>query len=131
VLGQTPSVSDGSFFAMSDVNYIPRGLAFTLRALQTMRAEPDIPLSTCFRQAYTNTLSHHHGFVVRKVVSVAISAVPYRSDFYARISNSHKDDQESHARLDEKMGPWLDALERICVHMKTWLEERDLGKITM
>jgi hypothetical protein len=107
------------------------GLAFTMRALQTMLAEHSLTLVECFRRAYDNTLAHHHAFLVRKVVGVAIRAVPHRPDFYARISQSAPDDSAAHARMDEKMKPWLEALENIVHHMKVWLEEKQWGKVTM
>jgi hypothetical protein len=96
-----------------------------------MRTSPSLALATCFRQAYDRTLSNHHGYVVRKVVGVAILAVPARSDFYARISKSAPDDTVAHAKLDERLDPWLAALESLCTRMKHWMEERGLGKVTM
>lgn len=106
-----------------------RGLVFTCRSLQNMQADPSMALSQCFRRAYDDTLAHHHGFVVRKVVGVAILAVPYRPDFYNRVAQST--DEGVHKEFDEKLKGWLAALDGVCRHVKVFLEKEGFGRVTM
>jgi hypothetical protein len=96
-----------------------------------MLAERSITLYDCFRRAYDDTLGHHHGFLVRKVVGVAIRAIPLRPEFYARISGTEPGDTVAHDNMNAKLTLWLDALEKILRHMKVWLEEKQWGKVTM
>ncbi|KIJ93881.1 hypothetical protein K443DRAFT_643302, partial [Laccaria amethystina LaAM-08-1] len=48
-----------------------RGLAFTSKALQKMRADTSSELYTCFKRSYDEVLRHHHPFVIRSIVSVS------------------------------------------------------------
>ena len=66
---------------------------------------PDEELSTSFRASYGNTLKPHHSFVIKPIFSAAMSATPYRKDFYAKLG----DDQE---RVRKELGAWLDALDK-------------------
>ncbi|KAF8878383.1 glycolipid transfer protein domain-containing protein [Gymnopilus junonius] len=65
---------------------LPTGLSFTCKALQNMQHDPGSELHICFKRSYDDVLRHHHTFIIRSVVSLAIRAVPRRDDFYAKIS---------------------------------------------
>ncbi|KAL8669645.1 MAG: hypothetical protein Q9168_005771 [Polycauliona sp. 1 TL-2023] len=83
--------------------WLVRGLDFTSQALRHTLQNPDAELSTSFRTAYTGTLKPHHSFMVKPIFSAAMSATPYKKDFYAKMGNEEK------AKVD--MAKWLDALE--------------------
>lgn len=68
---------------------------------------PAKELSDSFRDAYGNTLKPHHSFVIKPIFSAAMSATPYRKDFYAKLGS---DDAKVAAELEK----WLTALEK-CV----------------
>jgi hypothetical protein len=83
---------------------IPSGLDFTSQALRKNLSNPSEELSASFRDAYGNTLKQYHSFVIKPIFSAAMSATPYRKDFYAKLG----DDQE---RVQKELGEWLGALE--------------------
>ena len=62
-------------------------------------------LSTSFRDAYGSTLKQHHSFLIKPIFSAAMSATPYRKDFYAKLG----DDQQ---RVRKELETWLLALEK-------------------
>ncbi|KAI0311787.1 glycolipid transfer protein [Amylostereum chailletii] len=101
-----------------------RGLAFTCKALQEVQSDPQAELHTCFRRSYDVVLKHHHSFVIRSVVTLAIRAVPHRADFYASISQGgdvHK--------LDTELAKWLVALEAIVVRLSAFLSNGNYGRV--
>ncbi|KAL8683164.1 MAG: hypothetical protein Q9186_000877 [Xanthomendoza sp. 1 TL-2023] len=83
--------------------WLVRGLDFTSQALRHTLQNSDAELSTSFRTAYTSTLKPHHSFLVKPVFSAAMSATPYKKDFYAKMGVEEK------AKVE--LGRWLDALE--------------------
>ncbi|KAJ7443244.1 glycolipid transfer protein domain-containing protein [Mycena galericulata] len=101
-----------------------RGLAFTCLALQTMQAEPDCALHVCFRRAYDVVLRHHHTFVVRSVVTLAIRAVPRRDQFYGQISEGGDG-----GRFEAELRRWLVGLDAIVQRMKGFLAEGGYGRV--
>ncbi|KAF8953853.1 glycolipid transfer protein domain-containing protein [Flammula alnicola] len=103
---------------------LTRGLAFTCRALQHMQKDTVSELHICFKRSYDEVLRHHHTFVIRSIVSVAIRAVPRRDDFYMRISQGG-----SIEKLNTELAKWLDGLERIVKHISTFLEQGGYGKV--
>ena len=88
-----------------DVLTIDRGLDFTAQALRHNLSHPTDELSTSFRDAYGKTLKPHHSFVVKPIFSAAMSATPYRKDFFGKLG----DDQN---KVNEELGKWLTALEK-------------------
>ncbi|KAL8727689.1 MAG: hypothetical protein Q9181_005614 [Wetmoreana brouardii] len=86
--------------------WLVRGLDFTAQALRHNQSHPPDELSTSFRTAYTSTLKPHHSFLVKPIFSAAMSATPYKKDFYAKMSAS-----EDEGKVKVEMGKWLDALE--------------------
>ncbi|KAF5375308.1 hypothetical protein D9757_009682 [Collybiopsis confluens] len=101
-----------------------RGLALTQCALKHMQDHPKEELHVCFKSAYDSVLKHHHAWVVRGVVYVAIRAVPYRQDFYQRISSG-----EPAEKFDPELNSWLQALEEIISRMKQFLENGGYGRM--
>ncbi|KAI0630481.1 glycolipid transfer protein [Trametes polyzona] len=101
-----------------------RGLWFTCEALRNMQQDRDAELHTCFKRSYDANLKHHHSFVIRSVVSVAIRAVPNRRDFYSRITQGG-----SHEKFDNELTKWLAGLEAIVVRLKAYLEHGGYGRV--
>jgi Glycolipid transfer protein (GLTP) len=81
------------------------GLDFTSSALALNLATPTEELSTSFRTAYGTTLKPHHSFMVKPIFSAAMSATPYRKDFYAKLG----DDQD---KVASELRVWLEALDK-------------------
>jgi hypothetical protein len=98
--------------------WLVRGLEFTSLALTTNQANPTQELSDSFRAAYTTTLKPHHGFMVKPLFTAAMSACPYRKDFYAKLGGDE-------AQVQNDLGPYLAALQRIVAILKTFLESKD------
>ncbi|KAK5998228.1 Pleckstrin-like protein [Cladobotryum mycophilum] len=65
--------------------WLVRGLEFTCIGLSQNVAKPSEELADSFRTAYGSTLKPHHSFLVKPVFSAAMSACPYRKDFYAKL----------------------------------------------
>ncbi|KAL8746026.1 MAG: hypothetical protein Q9190_001893 [Brigantiaea leucoxantha] len=81
------------------------GLDFTSTALRHNQSNPQTELSDSFRAAYGTTLKPHHSFLVKPVFSAAMSATPYRKDFYAKLASDQ-------SKLETDREKWLEALER-------------------
>jgi hypothetical protein len=84
--------------------WLNRGLHFTSLSLRQNISNPSQELSESFRSAYTNTLKPHHSFMVKPIFSAAMSATPYRKDFYQKLGG---DETKVNAELEK----WLSALE--------------------
>ncbi|KAL8780536.1 MAG: hypothetical protein Q9213_006432 [Squamulea squamosa] len=97
--------------------WLVRGLDFTSQALRHTLQNPDTELATSFRTAYTGTLKAHHSFLIKPVFSAAMSATPYKKDFYVKLGDEEK------AKAD--MGKWLDALERQVRVLKDFQERKE------
>ncbi|KAL8904789.1 MAG: hypothetical protein Q9171_006920 [Xanthocarpia ochracea] len=97
--------------------WLVRGLDFTSQALRHTLQNPDAELSTSFRTAYTGTLKPHHSFLVKPVFSAAMSATPYKKDFYAKMGEEEK------AKVE--LGKWLDALEEQVKILKEFQERKE------
>ncbi|KAL4897349.1 glycolipid transfer protein domain-containing protein [Aspergillus ambiguus] len=67
--------------------WLVRGLDFTAQSLRHNIDNSSSELSDSFRSAYQNTLKPHHSFVIKPIFSAAMSATPYRKDFYAKLGN--------------------------------------------
>ncbi|KAI9681586.1 MAG: hypothetical protein M1829_000783 [Trizodia sp. TS-e1964] len=94
----------GTKTASEGLVWLVRGLDFTAQALIQNLAQPNEELSTSFRTAYGGTLKEHHSFLVKPIFSAAMSATPYRKDFYVKLGS---DQEEGHTALSK----WLAALE--------------------
>ncbi|KAF2014181.1 glycolipid transfer protein [Aaosphaeria arxii CBS 175.79] len=98
--------------------WLIRGLDFTAQALQRNVSNPAEELSNSFRDAYGNTLKPHHSFIVKPLFSAAMSATPYRKDFYAKLG----DDQ---AKVTQKLEEWLAALGRVVAVVKEFQAKKE------
>ncbi|KAL1608491.1 hypothetical protein SLS60_003433 [Paraconiothyrium brasiliense] len=85
--------------------WLTRGLDFTAQALRHNIANPTKELSDSFRDAYGNTLKPHHSFVIKPIFSAAMSATPYRKDFYSKLGNDE-------SKVQPALESWLAALEK-------------------
>lgn len=99
-------IKTGKHVAAEGLLWLTRGLDFTAQSLRQNLSSSDEELSTSFRNAYSNTLKPHHSFIVKPIFSAAMSATPYRKDFYAKLG----DDQ---ARVQKELAEWLSGLERV------------------
>lgn len=102
-----------------NTNILLSGLDFTAQALRQNLSNPSDELSTSFRGAYTNTLKPHHSFIVKPIFTAAMSATPYRKDFYAKLGGDEKECQQA---LDK----WLTALEQQVSVLKQDLSRRNI-----
>ncbi|KAH7072276.1 glycolipid transfer protein domain-containing protein [Paraphoma chrysanthemicola] len=85
--------------------WLNRGLDFTAQALRHNLTNSTKELADSFREAYGKTLKPHHSFIVKPIFSAAMSATPYRKDFYKKLGD---DDAKVQAELDK----WLVGLEK-------------------
>lgn len=95
-----------------------RGLDFTAQALRRNINQQSEELATSFREAYGTTLKPHHSFLVKPIFSAAMSATPYRKDFYAKLG----DDQE---KVNKEMNTWVAALEERLAILKAFLATKE------
>lgn len=95
-----------------------RGLEFTCIALSQNVAKPTEELADSFRGAYGTTLKPHHSFLVKPVFSAAMSACPYRKDFYVKLGSDE-------AKVQEELKEYLAALENIVKVLKEFLASKD------
>lgn len=95
-----------------------RGLEFTCIALSQNVAKPSEELADSFRGAYGTTLKPHHSFLVKPIFSAAMSACPYRKDFYGKLG-SEEDKVHTALRV------YLAALEKIVGILKGFLSSKD------
>ncbi|KAM5534518.1 hypothetical protein V8D89_011850 [Ganoderma adspersum] len=101
-----------------------RGLWFTCEALRNMREDKNAELHVCFRRSYDVILKHHHTFIIRALVGVAIRAVPNRQDFYTRLTQGG-----SHEKFDDELGRWLTSLNGLVLRLKAFLSEGHYGTV--
>lgn len=78
-------------------------------------------LSTSFREAYRSTLANHHSFLVKPIFSAAMSATPYRKDFYVRMVAEGTDV----AKLEDAKREWLEALEERMQILKKFMASKE------
>ncbi|KAF9893176.1 hypothetical protein FE257_012591 [Aspergillus nanangensis] len=70
--------------------WLVRGLDFTAQSLRHNIDNSASELSESFRSAYGNTLKPHHSFVIKPIFSAAMSATPYRKDFYGKLGDDNE-----------------------------------------
>ena len=99
-----PSISL-PLYLPTDPSSPSRGLDFTAQALRHNLSNPTDELSASFRSAYGTTLKPHHSFMVKPIFSAAMSATPYRKDFYQKLSGG------GGSKMDGQIEGWLSALE--------------------
>ncbi|KAJ3564539.1 hypothetical protein NPX13_g7806 [Xylaria arbuscula] len=95
-----------------------RGLDFTCIALSSNLAKGTEELADSFRGAYGATLKPHHGFLVKPVFSAAMSACPYRKDFYPKLGS----DQTA---VTVELTTYLKSLEKIVAILKGFQDRKE------
>lgn len=95
-----------------------RGLQFMEEALSRNIKSESEELNASFNEAYKVTLSEFHGFLARGGFKLAMSACPYRKDFYAKLSPNY-------AELKVKLVAWLSALNNILDILKAFLGSKE------
>jgi len=98
--------------------WLNRGLDFTAQALRHNLTNPTKELADSFREAYAGTLKPHHSFVVKPLFSAAMSATPYRKDFYAKLG-------EDNAKVQQQLETYLAALEKIVATLNEFLAKKE------
>ena len=93
------------------------GLDFTVQALRNNINNASKELSDSFRDAYGNTLKPHHSFFVKPVFSAAMSATPYRKDFYLKLG---ADQAKVAAQLEKEVA----ALEKVMAILKAFQDTK-------
>ncbi|KAL9095159.1 MAG: hypothetical protein Q9165_002415 [Trypethelium subeluteriae] len=110
--------------ASDGLMWLVRGLDFTAQALRQNLSNASEELSTSFRAAYSGSLKQHHSLLVKPIFSAAMSATPYRKDFYAKLGDER--DQE---RVRRELSEWVAALEQQVGILQAFLARKDvLGK---
>lgn len=94
------------------------GLDFTAQALRHNIANASKELSDSFREAYGNTLKPHHSFVIKPIFSAAMSATPYRKDFYAKLG-------EDSTKVQDSLEQEVQALEQRVAILKEFLGRKE------
>ncbi|OAL07010.1 glycolipid transfer protein [Phaeosphaeriaceae sp. SRC1lsM3a] len=98
--------------------WLNRGLDFTAQALRHNITNPSKELADSFRDAYGNTLKPHHSFVVKPLFSAAMSATPYRKDFYKKLG----DDE---TKVQTELEKWLKGLEQDIAILNQFLARKE------
>lgn len=107
-----------AIFCNGDADHYDSGLDFTAQGLQHNILNPKDELSVSFRHAYGNTLKPHHSMFVKPVFNLAMSATPYRADFYAKLG----DDND---KVQREMKDWLEALMKQVAILKSFLDRKE------
>ncbi|KAL2256874.1 hypothetical protein VTK26DRAFT_994 [Humicola hyalothermophila] len=107
-----------SHTATEGLLWLVRGLEFTCIALSQNLANQSDELADSFRNAYGVTLKPHHSFLVKPIFSAAMSACPYRKDFYSKLGS----DEE---KVKVAMREYLAALEKIVAILKAFLDSKE------
>lgn len=105
-------------WADQHINLEFSALDFTAQALRKNLSSPSEELSASFREAYGNTLKPHHSFIVKPLFSAAMSATPYRKDFYNKLG-------EDQSRVNKELDEWLKALEERVAIMKEFMGRKE------
>ncbi|TVY75656.1 Pleckstrin homology domain-containing family A member [Lachnellula suecica] len=98
--------------------WLVRGLDFTAIALSQNIASVSEELSVSFRNAYGSTLKPHHSFMIKPIFSAAMSACPYRKDFYVKLG-------EDAEKVMAELRVWLASLEKIIAVLKGFLDRKE------
>ncbi|KAH0829852.1 hypothetical protein AYO21_12040 [Fonsecaea monophora] len=111
--------------------WLTRGLDFTAQALRSdlttnasvkaVEPKPNKELADGFRASYKNTLAPHHGLLIKPIFSAAMSATPYRKDFYARLGGEGTDPEATREALEK----WVTALEKRVSILKAFLATKE------
>ncbi|OJJ60548.1 hypothetical protein ASPSYDRAFT_42303 [Aspergillus sydowii CBS 593.65] len=108
----------GKHVAAEGLVWLVRGLDFTAQSLRHNIDNASKELSDSFREAYGNTLKKHHSFIIKPIFSAAMSATPYRKDFYAKLGS---DDAKVKAALEREVA----ALEERVTILKSFQDRKE------
>lgn len=81
-------------------------------------SKPTEELADSFRGAYGSTLKPHHSFLVKPIFSAAMSACPYRKDFYSKLGSDE-------VKVQEELKEYLASLESIVGILKDFLASKE------
>lgn len=95
-----------------------RGLEFTCIALSSNVAKDSEELADSFRTAYGTTLKPHHSFLVKPLFSAAMSACPYRKDFYSKLGSDP-------AKVASELRVYLQGLDKVVGILKGFVTSKD------
>jgi hypothetical protein len=98
--------------------WLVRGLEFTCIGLSSNVAKTTEELADSFRAAYGTTLKPHHSFIVKPIFSAAMSACPYRKDFYSKLG----DDPE---KVHSELRVYLQGLDKVVAILKGFVASKD------
>ncbi|KAJ9142913.1 Glycolipid transfer protein [Pleurostoma richardsiae] len=98
--------------------WLTRGLEFTCAALSANVAKETEELADSFRGAYGHTLKPFHSFLVKPIFSAAMSACPYRKDFYAKLGSNLE-------QVLAQLRTYLAALDKIVGILKGFLSSKE------
>ena len=102
--------------------WLVRGLDFTAQALRTeITSGASQELAASFRSSYKNTLAPYHSFLVKPVFSAAMSATPYRKDFYAKLVAGGSET----GQVERDLEGWVAALEERVAILKTFMGSKE------
>ncbi|KAJ2454293.1 hypothetical protein EV183_001659 [Coemansia sp. RSA 2336] len=96
----------GDRTATQGLLWLKRGLELTAMALKRSLESPAEELSESFTLAYNHTLKQFHGFIVKKMFSVAMMACPSRAVFFDKIGGNREGQQE-------ELLAWVNALQSL------------------
>ncbi|KAJ5594024.1 uncharacterized protein N7459_000232 [Penicillium hispanicum] len=96
----------GKHTATEGLLWLVRGLDFTCKGLEHNLENGSAELSVSFTTAYEDSLKPYHGWVVKKIFGAAMSATPYRKNFYKKLGD---DD----SKVLESMKKEVDALKNV------------------
>ncbi|KAM0557976.1 hypothetical protein ACHAPJ_005141 [Fusarium lateritium] len=108
----------GKHTATEGALWLIRGLDFTNQALARNVATPTEELADSFRSAYGNTLKPHHSFIVKPIFAAAMSAVPYRKDFYSKLGDNPE-------LVQSELQTYLAAFTRIVSILKEFINSKE------
>jgi hypothetical protein len=94
------------------------GLDFTAQALRHNIDQPSKELSESFREAYGSSLKPHHSLLIKPLFSAAMSATPYRKDFYAKLGDDY-------SRSSAALTLWVKALENQVAILKEFQQRKE------
>ena len=92
--------------ATDAILWLKRALQYTYLALKYNRSNPGEEMSVSFSNAYKETLSKYHSFLIRPVFALAMNACPSRANFYKSLAK----DAEV-AQVEQQMDAWLKAMD--------------------
>ncbi|KAK7422231.1 hypothetical protein QQX98_001754 [Neonectria punicea] len=98
--------------------WLVRGLDFTCQALTRNIANPSEELADSFRESYKGTLKPFHGFLIKPIFSAAMSACPYRADFYTKLGDSPD-------LVTSELTAYLDALTKIVTILQEFVKSKE------